>query len=145
LEYVGIDLDPEVIAAARTFLKGSPRPHVDWKVGNALEAADYPATPVDFISSTGLGEFLNDEDLATFYRNVFHALAPGGTFFTSAAAKGRGSEVLLRAFELDANYRTRADVKRILAMQSWASVEITQDSVGLQTFVRARKPAWKHE
>ena len=109
------------------------------RIGNALHAPDYPSAPPHFISSTGLGEFLDDLALAAFYRNVFDALPPGGTFFTSAAARGRGSEVLLRAFELEVHYRTSADLKRVLASQPWDSVEITRDAIGLQTFVRAVK------
>ena len=62
-----------------------------------------------------------DVDLATFYQNVFDALAPGGTFFTSAASRGRGSDTLLRAFEFDVHYRTSADIERILAI---AAVEV---------------------
>lgn len=72
-------------------------------------------------------------------RHPEHPLARGGAFFTSAAAQGRGSEVLLRAFELEIHYRTRADLERILALQPWEAVEFTHDMVGLQTFVRAVK------
>jgi SAM-dependent methyltransferase len=141
IEYIGIDLDPEVIDAARTFLVGSAFRNPEVRLGNALDASCYPATPPHFIASTGLGEFLQDEELARFYQNVFDALAPGGTFFTSAAASGRRTKALLQAFELDAHYRTSADIERILARQAWESVEITRDAVGLQTFVRPRKGA----
>jgi SAM-dependent methyltransferase len=139
IAYAGIDLDPEVIEAARAFLADSPIAEPDLRAGNALEASAYPVTPSHFIASTGLGEFLKDEDLARFYQNVFAALAPGGTFFTSAAAAGGGAKSLLEAFELNAQYRSSADIDQILAGQAWDSVEITRDSIGLQTFVRARK------
>jgi len=141
IEYIGIDLDPEVIDAARGFLAGSAFRNPEVRLGNALDASCYPATPPHFVASTGLGEFLQDEELERFYQNVFDALAPGGTFFTSAAASGRRTKALLQAFELDAHYRTSADIERILARQAWESVEITRDAVGLQTFVRARKRA----
>lgn len=140
IQYTGIDLDPEVIEAAREFLAGSAVAQPDLRVGNALNPADYPEARPHFIACTGLGEFLDDADLATFYQNVFDALAPGGTFFTSAASRGRGSDTLLRAFEFDVRYRTSADIQRFLALQPWKSVELTRDSVGLQTFVRAQKP-----
>jgi SAM-dependent methyltransferase len=139
IAYTGIDLDPEVISAARTFLAGSPIAKPDLRIGNALEATAYPAEQPHIISSTGLGEFLDDPALETFYRNVFDALAPGGAFFTSATAREPRSDALLRAFELDARYRTSEDLSRILARQPWASVEFTRDAIGLQTFVRARK------
>jgi SAM-dependent methyltransferase len=139
IEYTGIDLDPAVIEAARAFLQGSPLRQPQLQVGNALAAADYPPARPHFIASTGFGEFLDDTTLASFYKIVFDVLAPGGTFFTSAAARGRGSDVLLRAFELEIYYRTSADIKRVLATQPWASVQITRDSIGLQTFLRATK------
>ncbi len=140
IQYTGIDLDPEVIEAARGFLAGSAVQQSDFRIGNALNPADYPEARPHFIASTGLGEFLDDGDLVTFYQNVFDALAPGGTFFTSAASRGRGSDTLLRAFEFDVRYRTSAEVERILALQPWKSVKLTRDTVGLQTFVRAQKP-----
>ena len=140
IEYTGIDLDPEVIGAAHSFLAGSAIDKPNLRVGNALDASAYPPAPQHFIASTGLGEFLQDEELARFYANVFEALAPGGTFFTSAAsASGRGTTALLEAFELNAHYRTSADIERFLATQPWESVEITRDAIGLQTFVHARK------
>jgi len=140
IEYTGIDLDPEVIDAAHNFLAGSAIDKPSLRLGNALDASAYPPTPPHFIASTGLGEFLQNEELARFYANVFNALAPGGTFFTSAASvSGRGSMALLQAFELNAHYRTAAEIERMLAMQPWESMEITRDAIGLQTFVHARK------
>ena len=139
ISYTGIDLDPKVIDAARAFLFGCDVPEPDLRVGNALDPATFQAAPYHFIASTGLGEFLQDEELARFYRNVFDALERGGTFFTSAAAAGTGSKKLLEAFELTARYRTRSDIERALRSLPWTSIEITQDAIGLQTFVRATK------
>ena len=139
IEYTGMDIDPEVIEAARAFLASSVIRDPGLQRGNALNADDFPGSQPQFISSTGLGEFLDDAALATFYQNVFAALPPDGTFFTSAAARGKGSDILLRAFELHVNYRSSGEISRILAMQPWSSIAITRDSVGLQTFVRATK------
>lgn len=141
IHYTGMDIDAEVIAAAREFLVGSPLGQAEFRTGNALERPDFPAVQPHFISSTGLGEFLPDAQLASFYENVFAQLAPGGTFYTSAAARGRGSDLFLRAFELEANYRTEAQLRLLLARLPWAALEFTRDAVGLQTFVRARKPS----
>ena len=138
IEYTGLDLDPAVIEAARAFLEGSAVPHPRWIIGNALDAEAYPTPAPHFIASTGLGEFLDDPQLAIFYANAFDALAPGGTFFTSATARG-ASDVLLRAFELDTHYRTRADLERLLSRQLWKTLTFTHDATGLQTFVRATK------
>lgn len=139
LEYRGMDLDPKVLAAAQVFLEGSAIREPELTIGNALQPHDYPAEAPHFISSTGLGEFLDDAALHAFYRNVFDNLAPGGTFFTSAAARGKGSDVLLRAFEFEIHYRTRAEVGAVLGSVPWQSVEFTQGAIGLQTFVRAIK------
>ena len=139
IAYEGMDLDPEVVEAARNFLVGSAVPDPVLRVGNALQMDAYPAVPLDFIASTGLGEFLDDENLLRFYANVFAALAPGGTFFTSAAAPDGRSKALLEAFELHARYRASADLERLLAQQPWESLDLTRDAIGLQTFVRARK------
>ena len=139
VEYDGMDLDPAVVDAANVFLAAGAinDPHII--EGNALDASCYSVRSYDFIASTGLGEFLGDEELSTFYGNVFAALAPGGTFFTSAAAFDKTSDALLRTFELNSHYRTRADLARLLAPQSWAKVEFERHSTGLQTFVRAIK------
>ena len=139
VEYDGMDLDPAVVKAAAAFLASSTIKASRIVEGNALDAECYGPLPYHFIASTGLGEFLSDEDLSTFYGNLFEALAPGGTFFTSAAAFDKRSDALLRTFELNSHYRTRADLERLLAPQSWATVEFGQHSTGLQTFVRAIK------
>ena len=140
IAYAGLDLDPRVIDAARVFLQDSALQAPQLFVGDALNAADFPDTRPHFIASTGLGEFLDDPDLARFYRHVFASLAPGGTFFTSAAARGRGSDHLLRAFELEVRYRTRAEVAPLLERVPWQSITFTRDAIGLQTFVQAVKP-----
>ena len=139
VEYSGMDIDPAVIGAATTFLSGSALAAPRLSVGDALDAASFGTRRHEFIASTGLGEFLDDEKLCAFYGNVFAALAPGGTFFTSATAFERKSDALLRAFELNSHYRTRADIGRLLAAQPWAAVEFAEHSTGLQTFVRATK------
>jgi hypothetical protein len=52
--------------------------------GNALLAEDYPKESFDFVVSTGLGEFLNADEIEIFYRNIQSVLAPDGIFYTSA-------------------------------------------------------------
>jgi hypothetical protein len=139
IEYCGIDLDPVVVEAATAFLAESPLPVFQIIRGNALDSATYRPGGYHCITSTGLGEFLNDTDLGTFYANVFSALAPGGTFFTSATSYDWKSDFLLRNFELHSHYRTRADLERLFSVQDWASVEFEPHASGLQTFVRAVK------
>ena len=139
IEYYGIDLDPVVVEAATAFLAELPLPVRRIIQGNALDAAAYLPGGYHFIASTGLGEFLNDADLGAFYDHVFSALAPGGTFFTSATSYDRKSDFLLRTFELHSHYRTQADLERLLGGQGWASVEFETHASGLQTVVRAVK------
>jgi putative methyltransferase len=139
VEYTGVDLDSDVVQAATAFLAGLAFRSLRVVQGNALDPATLEAERHHFIASTGLGEFLNDNDLAVFYRNVFAGLAPGGILFTSAAAHDKKSDAVLRAFEFDSHYRTCADLERLLAAQSWNAVEFDQDPSGLQTFVRAIK------
>jgi hypothetical protein len=137
--YEGMDLDPKVCQAARDFLATSAIAAPRIFQGNALDDAGYDDATCHFISSTGLGEFLDDEDLSQFYANVFAALAPGGTFYTSAAAFDSRSDALLRTFELKSHYRTVPDLQRLLSIQPWARVEFARHPSGLQTFVRATK------
>jgi hypothetical protein len=108
--------------------------------GNALCAENYPETGgFHAVISTGLGEFLRADELEVFYRNVYAALAPGGTFFTSATRYEKRSEAFLRAFELITQYRTTADMAAIFSRLPWRRLELTQDASGLQTFIVAVK------
>lgn len=139
IEYRGMDLDPEVCAAAQSFLSESALHPPQVFQGNALDPRCYLKGQSHFISSTGLGEFLNDDDLATFYTNVFEALAPGGVFFTSATAFDGKSDALLRSFELHSHYRGQPDLERLLGARRWTRVEFERHESGLQTFVRATR------
>ncbi len=139
VQYMGMDVDPVLLEKATRFVDGSPLLNVRFHRGNALLAEDYPAGKFHAIVSTGLGEFLDDEQLATFYRNVFHALCDGGTFYTSATRAEASSDLLLRMFELETNYRAPADLERILRSLPWRRLVIAQDDSGLQSFVTAVK------
>jgi SAM-dependent methyltransferase len=139
IEYTGMDLDPAVLAAAEDLVADCTFSNAHLIQADALDRATWPTGDFDFVSSTGLGEFLDDDQLGAFYANVHAALRPGGTFFTSAAAREPRSDWLLRAFELDARYRTRVDLEAILTSVKWRSLEWSSDVTGLQTFVRAVK------
>ena len=106
-----------------------------------MDARSYPTSECDIVISTGLGEFLDDVQLATLYRNIYGALAPGGVFFTSATELDPRSENLLRAMELDTNYRDRAALEGCFGVSGndWKTLEFRVDPSGLQTFVRAEK------
>lgn len=139
LDYTGMDLDPEVLAAAKMHLGQIPLASARFIEGNALIGSSYPDGRFDLILSTGLGEFLDDEELARFYWNVFDALDPGGTFFTSATAFERRSDFLMKAFEMKAHYRDGRQIEAILKTLPWRKISLETDESGLQTFVRAVK------
>lgn len=139
IEYHGLDIDPHVLAVARTLTCECGLGNAAYHLANALEALDYPSGRFDVVISTGLGEFLDDRELAVFYRIVFDKLEPGGVFYTSATAKDPRSEVLLRMVELTTHYRGVNALRRTLSTLPWTGVEFNEDGSGLQTFVTAIK------
>lgn len=137
-EYHGLDIDAEVLDLARAMTDGvlaSPRFHA----GNALVRADYPREQCHVVVSTGLGEFLQDEELAAFYTIVYDQLESGGIFCTSATARDARSDALLRIGELVTHYRQGNEVESLLRRLPWTQLELTVDPTGLQTFVTATK------
>jgi hypothetical protein len=137
IQYTGLDLDPEAIEEAKELL--GLQPNVRFVQGDALEPRYFPANRFHCVCSTGLGEFLSDEDLLLFYSNIFQSVAPGGLFYTSALRAGRFAAALMETFELRATYRTRDQVRDILSRLSWSQLRFVEDSSGLQTYVYARK------
>ena len=138
LEYHGLDIDAQALDLARTLTQGvlaSPRYHL----GDALVRANYPKEASHVVVSTGLGEFLRDEELAAFYTIVYDQLESGGTFCTSATARDARSDALLRIGELLTHYRRADEVQNVLCRLPWTDVELTVDHTGLQTFVTAIK------
>ncbi|HYE20328.1 MAG TPA: class I SAM-dependent methyltransferase [Tepidisphaeraceae bacterium] len=137
IEYHGLDLDPDVLRAAADFVAHLGVPF-HFHRGDALDPTAYaPLGQFDLVISTGLGEFLPDDDLARLYANAHAALAPGGVFFTSATAHDPRSDALLARFELVTRYRTPAQIAALLAPLPWARVDLVPHPSGLQTFVRA--------
>ena len=114
-------------------------PSARFHAGDALVRADYPKEKCHVVISTGLGEFLRDDELAAFYTIVYDRLEPGGTFCTSATATGRTLRGLLRIGELVTHYRQADDVESLLRRLPWTQLDLTVDPTGLQTFVTATK------
>lgn len=140
--YTGMDVDAQVLAAAKIHLEeDAPNllPKSVFVHGDALHDLDFPEQPQDIIVSTGLGEFLDDAQLRVFYRNVFDSLSSGGTFYTSATRREGGSDYLMKAFEMQAHYRTEADLRALLSELPWARVDYSHDATRLQTFVVATR------
>jgi len=135
--YTGLDLDPAAIAEGRTLL-GS-QANVAFVQGDALDARFFPINRFHCVCSTGLGEFLSDEDLFTFYGNIHQSLVPDGFFYTSALRVGRLAKWLMKTFELRATYRTRDQVRTIIGKLPWSELRFVEDRSGLQTYIYARK------
>jgi len=139
VSYTGVDLDPQVVRAAENFLHDCEIEHMTFVEANALSSDGFGEADYDFISSTGLGEFLDNPDLAFFYGNVLRALAPTGKFFTSAANYEPHSEWLLRTFEFDTRYRDEVGLRSALVAAGWCDFRFSHHRSGLQTFVLARR------
>jgi hypothetical protein len=138
IEYHGLDIDPQVLDLASTLTR-HVLPSARYHAGDALVPGDYPRQTWHVVISTGLGEFLRDDELAAFYAIVYDRLESGGTFYTSSTAKDDRSEALLRIGELVTRYRRADEVERLLRRFPWRRLELTVDHTGLQTFVTATK------
>jgi len=139
IEYHGLDIDPDVLDLAAGLTAHCGLGAVQYRLGNALVPDDYPRCRFHAIVSTGLGEFLCDDELTAFYALVYDAMEPGATFYTSATARDPRSDVLLRMAEVVTQYRSAGAVERILRLRPWSRLSLTPDSTGLQTFVTAVK------
>ena len=139
IEYHAMDIDPSVLCLARSAIGDSPLAAAHYHCGDALSAADYPSVAFHVVISTGLGDFLDDAELGILFANVYRALEPGGTFYTSASARDPQSDVLLRMVELLPHYRTANQLEQILRGFKWRALVLEVDETGLQTFVNAVK------
>jgi hypothetical protein len=107
--------------------------------GDALDIATFPSE-LDVIVSTGLGEFLDNEQLVRFYTHCHDRLRIGGVFVTSSMQVDRIADYLMRQLaELHTYYRRGDELIRWLHVAGFHEVSSRQDNVGLQTLVVARK------
>ena len=135
----GIDLDPEPLALSRE-LAGA-RANIHLSQGDAFDPRSFPNS-VDVIVSTGLADFLADDDATRFYATCRDALRAGGLLVTSSQQPQRFADYLMRELaELRPVYRTAAEVERLLRRAGFGHVETEQDRVGFHTLVRARTVA----
>ena len=132
-----LDLDEDVLHQASIFagLHGITLiPHH----GDALDATTY-AGEFDFITSTGLGEFLDDGQLATLYAVLHRVLRPGAVMVTSAMRRLRFSDYLLRLAELNVHYRSAEDLAAIARRAGFVRLTTSADRHGIQGFLKATK------
>ena len=134
----GLDLDPEALAAAAAFAAGRGlRPFVTHQ-GDVFDRDRYPAG-VDFITCTGLAEFLDDARLAELYRIFHERLRPGGMLVTSGMLGRPLSDYLLELAEITIHHRSPADLRRLAAPLPFTHIETRMDDVGLQAIMIARR------
>jgi len=137
LEYHGMDLDPKAVALATSALADCGLRAAFVHRGDALASTDYPPCTFHVVLSTGLGEFLDDEELTWLFSNAYQALEPGGVFYTSATARDPRSDALLKMAELITRYRQADEFERLLRRLPWRALSLTHDQTGLQTFATA--------
>ena len=132
-----LDLDDDVLRQAETFA-GQHGIALIAHHGDALDMRTY-AGEFDFITSTGLGEFLDDEQLATLYAAFHRVLRPGGVMVTSAMRCLRFSDYLLRLAELHARYRSADDLAAVARSAGFLRLATSADRHGIQGFLKATK------
>ena len=134
----GLDLDAAVLAEAAQFARaGGAEPFVPHH-GDVFARDSYPEA-VDFITCTGLAEFLDDERLSELYRIFFDRLAPGGILVTSGMRRRPLSDYLLRLAEISIHYRTAQDLERLARQLPFKQVRTRVDKFGIQSILVAER------
>ena len=132
-----LDLDVDVLRQAQAFAREhgvSVTPHH----GDALDIRAY-AGEYDFIASTGLGEFLDNEQLSALYAIFYRSLRPAGVMVTSAMRRLRFSDYMLRLAELHVHYRSAEELADGARRAGFSSVSTWTDARGIQGFLKATK------
>jgi hypothetical protein len=137
IRFHALDLDDDVLCQAKT-LACQHGITLLTHHGDALDTATY-AGEFDFITSTGLGEFLDDEQLASLYMVFNHILRPEGVMVTSAMRCLRFSDYLLRLAELHVHYRSAEDLASIARRAGFVRLSTSVDRHGIQGFLKATK------
>ena len=138
VRFHGFDLDPAVLDEARQFAGEHGLRPFETHQGDALDRSAYPMR-FDFITCTGLAEFLDDDQLARLYDTFFDVLSPGGRLMTSGMGRRRLSDYLLRLAEIRTHYRGPADLERLIATRPFSEVRTRLDDLGIQTILTATK------
>ena len=138
VRFHGVDLDPTVLDEAQHFAVQHGLRPFETHQGDALDRFAYPRR-FDFITCTGLAEFLDDDQLARLYGLFFDVLNPGGRLITSGMRCRRLSDYLLRLAEIRTHYRGPADLERLIAPRPFLDVRTRPDDLGIQTILTATK------
>lgn len=137
VRFHAFDLDPHVLLNAAEFARKSSVTLILHQ-GDALDIATY-TDRFDFITSTGLGEFLDDEKLARLYSIFYEGLRPAGVMVTSAMCRTRVAGYLLDLAELHVHYRSAEDLATVARTSGFPSIHTSTDRSGIQGFLKATK------
>ena len=137
IEFHGIDLDAGALAEACAFAQSRGLRPFCAHLGDALSPSSYPIG-MSCITSTGLAEFLADDEVVQLYEACHRALAPDGLFVSSGMQSRRFSEYLLRLAEIDTHYRGPDDLLHLAERVPFRDVHVRADEVGLQSILTAR-------
>lgn len=132
-----LDLDADVLRQAQVFAC-KHRVSVIAHLGDALDIRTY-AGEYDFITSTGLGEFLDDERLVSLYGIFYRSLRPRGVMVTSAMRRLRFSDYTLRLAELHVHYRSAENLVDLARRAGFGNISNWTDAHGIQGFLKATK------
>ncbi len=133
----GLDLDATVLSEAATFMRERGLNFVAHR-GDALERGSYQGM-FDFVTCTGLAEFLDDMQVEQLYGIFFAILKPGGTLVTSGMQRRRVSDYLLRLAEIRTSYRNARELERLARRHAFTTVRTRTDQLGIQTILTAQK------
>jgi hypothetical protein len=134
IRWHGIDLDQELIERMVN-KKDKHALQMFFSRGDALREVSYQENKgYDMIISTGLSEFLDDQDTLDFYKIAYIKLKKDGVFFTSGMRPHKLSDYLMRTFaELHTHYRTEEDLKKLAYEAEFRNMHAYQDE--LQTIL----------
>ena len=138
VRFHGLDLDTDAVREAGTFAESRGLHRFIAHRGDALDRSSYP-TRVNFITCTGLAEFLEDEQVRHLLGVFYDVLAPDGVLVTSGMQRRRFSDYLLQIAEIPTHYRSAADLVRLAGAWPYRDVTTWTDANGIQTMMRARR------
>ncbi len=137
-EIICMDLDPQVLQIAQSYGK-QHNVNLNLIETDALTPHDWPKD-IDLVTSTGLGEFLDNHQLQLFYHHIYKSLRQGGKFITSAIDRHALSDFLLTQIaEIHTQYRDAKLITDLIKPIGFSKLHIEVDSYGLNTHVIAIK------
>ena len=126
------------ISTATHCTRQAPLPRNDGSIRSRCTAVtlwtvrSYPAH-ADFITSTGLAEFLEDDEFGRLLGVFYDVLAPGGVLITSGMQRRRFSDYLLQLAEIPTHYRSAEDLRRIAGAWPFREITTRSDPNGIQS------------